>query len=145
MGAGGAYHDAISGEPIVGVISEGAGFVGNSGIEASANANIVGFTGVIPTTVNNLNGNITAGDTITVGSTNGVGVKLTGSGYALGIALANYSSSATGTISVLVSPKWVDASAINNSTTTKCVSFDNRWCNCPKVDTISKCIRSCGS
>jgi len=118
VGSGGIYHKAVAGEPIVGVISVGAGFVGNAGIETLADANIVGFTGVIPTTVSNENGNITAGDTISVLTTSGVGSKLSSSGYALGIALANYTSATPGTIDVLVSPKWVDSSAINNSTST---------------------------
>ena len=110
LNSSGLYQKAVAGQSIIGTISTSPGFVGNSALEGNANAYVVGFAGVVPTTVSTANGSITAGDLITAGATAGVGVKLLTSGYALGQALQAYSGAGTSTINVLVFPKYVDAS-----------------------------------
>jgi|GEM_PF-567017 len=110
LNSSGQYQEAVAGQSLIGVVSDNPAFVGNANLEGTNNAYVVGFAGVIKTTVSTANGNINAGDLITAGSAPGVGVKLTTSGYALGQALQSYSGAGNGTITVLVMPKYVDAS-----------------------------------
>jgi hypothetical protein len=109
LNSSGQYQKAVAGQSLIGVISENPAFVGNANLEGTPNAYIVGFAGVVPTTVSTDNGTIDAGDLITASSTPGIGVKLTTSGYAVGQALQSFSGPGVGTINVLVMPKYVDA------------------------------------
>lgn len=109
LNSAGQYKKAVAGESIIGVVSDNAAFVGNGALEGEPNAYIVGFAGVIRTTVSTANGPINAGDLIAASDVPGVGIKLTESGYALGQALESYSGVGNGTIGVLVLPKFVDA------------------------------------
>ncbi len=109
LNSSGEYRKATAGESVIGVVSDNAAFVGNAGLEGETNAYIVGFAGVIRTTVSTANGNINAGDLIAASNVPGVGIKLSESGYALGQALESYSGVGNGTVSVLVLPKFVDA------------------------------------
>jgi hypothetical protein len=115
LNSSGEYQKAVAGQSIIGVISDNPAFVGNGNLEGTTNAYIVGFAGVIKTTVSTANGVINAGDLIGVSSTPGVGVKLTTSGYALGQALESFSGGGTGSISVLVFPKYIDAAVALSS------------------------------
>ncbi len=110
LNSDGEYRKATAGESLIGVISDNPAFVGNGNLEGQPNAYIVGFAGVIQTTVSDANGSISAGDLIAASDVPGVGVKLTESGYALGQALQSYSGPGEGTITILVMPKFVDAS-----------------------------------
>ena len=110
LNASGQYQEAVAGQSLIGVVSDNPAFVGNGNLEGTNDAYVVGFAGVINTTVSTDNGPINAGDFITAGATPGVGVKLTQSGYALGQALGSWSGPGTSTVSVLVLPKYVDAS-----------------------------------
>ncbi len=109
LNSNGEYRKATAGESLIGVVSDNAAFVGNANLEGEANAYIVGFAGVIRTTVSTANGTINAGDLIAASDVPGVGIKLSKSGYALGQALESYSGGGQGTIAVLVLPKFVDA------------------------------------
>lgn len=111
----GQYQRAVAGQSLIGVISENPAWVGNANLEGTANAYIVGFAGVVPTTVSVDRGPIAAGDLITAGDTAGVGVKLVSSGYAVGQALESFSGPGQGSIDVLVFPKYVDAAVALNS------------------------------
>ncbi len=110
LNSSGEYRKATAGEALIGVVSDNAAFVGNGSLEGEPNAYIIGFAGVIRTTVSDANGDINAGDLIAASDVAGVGVKLSESGYALGQALQSFSGPGVGTISVLVMPKFVDAS-----------------------------------
>ena len=110
LNSSGEYQLAVGGQSLIGVVSDNPAFVGNANLEGQPNAYIVGFAGVIETTVSDSNGDINAGDFIAASSTPGVGVKLTQSGYALGQALESFTGPGQGTITVLVMPKYVDAS-----------------------------------
>jgi len=110
LNSAGQYQKAIAGQSLIGVVSDNPAFVGNGNLEGSTNAYVVGFAGVIETTVSDANGAINAGDFIAASSTTaGVGVKLLNSGYTLGQALESWSGPGTGTIKVLVLPKYIDA------------------------------------
>jgi hypothetical protein len=109
LNSSGEYRKATAGESLIGVVSDNAAFVGNANLEGETNAYIVGFAGVIRTTVSTANGTINAGDLIAASDVPGVGIKLSKSGYALGQALESYSGGGQGTIAVLVLPKFVDA------------------------------------
>ncbi len=109
LNANGEYRKATAGEALIGVVSDNAAFVGNGNLEGEPNAYIVGFAGVIRTTVSDANGDINAGDLIAASDVPGVGIKLSESGYALGQALQSHSGPGVGTITVLVMPKFVDA------------------------------------
>lgn len=109
LNSNGEYQRAVAGQSLIGVISDNPAFVGNANLEDQPNAYVVGFAGVIETTVSAANGEIGPGDFIAASTTAGVGVKLLESGYALGQALEGFSGGGTGTISVLVFPKYIDA------------------------------------
>lgn len=110
---------AVAGEPIVGVVSDTAAFVGNAKTEAPlANQAIVGFVGQIATKVSTANGPIQKGDPITAGPTPGVGVKATETGMIVGRALEDYSNpnpNAIKRIAVYVNPNWYDPNIIINT------------------------------
>lgn len=71
----------------MGAVSNNAAFVGNGNLEGQSNAAVVGFSGVVTTSVNDENGAIAVGDPITTSSTAGIGMKQTESGYTVGYAL----------------------------------------------------------
>ncbi len=109
LNSAGEYQKAVAGQSLIGVISDNPAFVGNGTIQDNVNAYVVGFAGVIKTTVSASSGPIVAGDFIAASTTGGVGVKLLNSGFALGQALESYSGAGLGTINVLVLPKYIDA------------------------------------
>lgn len=110
LNSAGEYQKAVAGQSLIGVVSDNPAFVGNGNLEGTPNAYVVGFAGVIETSVSTANGPISAGDFIAASSTTaGVGVKLLNSGFALGQALESYSGIGVGTIKVLVLPKYIDA------------------------------------
>lgn len=89
---------------IVGVTSESPGFVGG---RSKGNHTIeVGLVGQIETFVSTENGQIQAGDPITVSSITGVGKKATQAGMIVGRALESYTSSTPGKVLVLIQPSW---------------------------------------
>ncbi len=112
LNANGEYQRAVAGQSLIGVVSDNPAFVGNANLEGEPNAYVVGFAGVIETTVSDAHGAIGAGDFIAASTTAGVGVKLVGSGFTLGQALEAWSGPGTGQISVLVFPKYIDAAVV---------------------------------
>ncbi len=66
----------------------------------------IAMVGRVPTKVDGKLGAIKAGDYLTSSPTPGHAMKLTGPGMALGVALEDFNSQATGTISVFVRPTW---------------------------------------
>ncbi len=112
LNSDGEYQRAVAGQSLIGVISDNPAFVANANLEGVPNAYVVGFAGVIETTVSDANGIIGAGDFIAASTTAGVGVKLMGSGFTLGQALENWNGPGTGQISVLVFPKYIDAAIV---------------------------------
>ncbi|MHB8871386.1 MAG: beta strand repeat-containing protein [Candidatus Doudnabacteria bacterium] len=86
--------------PIVGVVSNNAGFIGNGPIckvdDSNCDSNygsyntLVGLIGQLSVKVNLDGGDIKPGDYITVSSVAGVGKKATSSGYVVGIAMEGY-------------------------------------------------------
>jgi hypothetical protein len=109
-------HLARPGEPLVGVVSDTAGFVGNAKSEApGANQAIVGLVGQVRTKVSTEGGPIAAGDHIGASSQPGVGMKATG--HVVGVALESFDGSGTGYIKVMVNPGYYDptsGSALQN-------------------------------
>ncbi|MCB9803934.1 hypothetical protein H6763_03830, partial [Candidatus Nomurabacteria bacterium] len=82
---------AVTGDSIVGVVSDTAGFVGNAKTEEPLpDQAIVGFIGQIFTRVSTENGVIRKGDPITASSVPGVGMRSTQPGYIVGRALEDY-------------------------------------------------------
>jgi hypothetical protein len=110
---GGTNQLATTGEPLVGAISPSPGFLGNSNLEGTANAAIVGMSGIVDVKVNDSNGPIAAGDTITASSTAGVGMKQTNAGYSLGVAKAAWAGPGQGTIQVFIDPDYTDVAALS--------------------------------
>jgi hypothetical protein len=108
---GGVKRVAQAGDVLLGVVSESTGFLGNGNLEGTPNANVVGFLGIVSTTVNDENGAISEGDPITVSSTNGEGMKQTESGYTVGYALDSLPSG-TGAIDIFVAPKYTDVAVL---------------------------------
>jgi site-specific recombinase XerD len=98
---------------IVGVSSEKPGFVGGKNL---GNASvIVGLVGQIETYVSGKNGPIQAGDPISVGGSEGIGIKATNGGRIVGRALQPYDSTTPGKILVYVQPTWHDPTLSLNS------------------------------
>jgi hypothetical protein len=97
---------AISGERVIGVVSDTAGFVGNAkSEEPETDQAIVGFLGQISTKVT---GSVQPGDLVAASSTPGVGTKATKRGPTVGIALQAHSGEAVSKIKVFVNPGWYD-------------------------------------
>jgi hypothetical protein len=120
MTSGGNKKSTSSDNKVLGVVSETAAFVGNAKTEEPApNQAIIGVLGQISTKVSSENGDIQAGDFITVSSKPGVGMKSTTTGFVIGKALESYTNTdpnAVGTIKVFVSPMWY-APTLAQSTT----------------------------
>jgi len=97
---------------LVGVISTSPGFVGgvgdNMNHENDPNYKIIGLLGQVPTLVSAENGSIEVGDSITISSTVGVGMKATSVGRVVGQALEPYDGTGSGEIMVMVNPGWYD-------------------------------------
>ena len=101
---------ASSGERVIGVVSDTAGFVGNSDYErADEGGAIVGFLGQIKTKVA---GDIKPGDQIAASEIPGVGTKATEKGPIVGIALQSHSGSEVSKIKVFVNPGWWDPGTV---------------------------------
>src|SRR5690606_36999510 len=96
---------ATTGTPIVGVISETAGVIGND-TEHIGNDNkvIVGLMGQLPLKVSVANGTIAAGDPLTSSSVPGVAVKATGAAQIVGYALTG--TSVDGTVQISLNVSW---------------------------------------
>jgi hypothetical protein len=100
------------GNLVLGVISDNAGFIGNSNISNKENAKVVGYLGVIRTKVSTEYGEIKKGDPIGVGSIPGVGTKMTRAGYIVGHAIESYNGQGIGKIEVQIAPTWYDPSVL---------------------------------
>ena len=61
LNSSGEYQLAVAGQSLIGVVSDNPAFVGNANLEGTSNAYVVGFAGVIETTVSDANGPIPAG------------------------------------------------------------------------------------
>lgn len=79
---------SIRGDSLVGVVSNTAGFVGNSK-ETNKKSVIVGLMGQIETNVSNINGSIQVGDKITTTKLNAYGGKAIDPGEIVGSSLEN--------------------------------------------------------
>lgn len=77
---------ALRGEPILGVVTDVAGYIGNYS-EETKDQTIVGMLGQIDTWVTTQNGDISTGDPITSGSVPGFGVKAIETGEIVGRVL----------------------------------------------------------
>src|SRR6185295_19029753 len=51
LNSAGVYQKAVAGQSLIGVVSDNPAFVGNASLEGTPNAYVVGFAGVIQTTV----------------------------------------------------------------------------------------------
>ncbi len=104
----------VKGEKILGVVSDTAGFVGNSieytsEGEIPADRKIVGLLGQMKVKVNGESGAIEAGDFVALSSTAGVGMKATANGMVLGKAMESSTCDTAGcesTIMIAVQPTW---------------------------------------
>jgi hypothetical protein len=74
-----------AGQPIIGVISNTAGFVGNS--KKNSEAILVGLVGQVDVLASNISGDITKGDTVGISTIPGYGEKITDTHYKVGYAL----------------------------------------------------------
>jgi len=102
----GSGKKAVTGEHIIGVVSDTAGFVGNAkSEEPEADQAIVGFLGQILTKVT---GNVQPGDLITASDIPGVGIEATEKGRIVGVALGSHSGDSVSKIRVFVNPGWWD-------------------------------------
>ena len=104
----------VTGDKILGVISDSAGFVGNS-VEYTAEGEIptdkkiVGLLGQMKVKVTGENGIIEQGDFVALSSTPGFGMKATENGMVLGKAMENGACVDAGcseTVMVAVQPTW---------------------------------------
>jgi hypothetical protein len=77
---------ALAGEPLMGVVTDVAGYIGNYSEKTKDNP-IVGMLGQIDTWVTTENGHIETGDPIRAGSIAGFGVKASSSGEIIGRVL----------------------------------------------------------
>ena len=112
---GGVKRLAQAGDILIGGVSDSAGFIGNSSLEGTTNAAIVGMRGIVSMKVNVGGGTINIGDSITTSSTPGEGQKQTTAGFSVGTALASWAGPGTSTIKVLVNPGWSDPAAVSGS------------------------------
>lgn len=104
----GGNDRAVTGDLLLGVVSDSAIIIGNEQADNSGKA-IVGFLGRIATKVSTENGNIAIGDPITASNTTpGVGMKQTKAGPTIGKALAAYSGGGDGKVTIQVVPGWYD-------------------------------------
>ena len=98
---------SLTGDRIIGVISDSAGFIGNDkeGLDKATNP-VVGLLGQIRTKVATESGAIKKGDFLSLSATPGVAKKATSGGEVLGTALEDFSGTGVGKIAVLVRPGW---------------------------------------
>ena len=76
---------SMTGETVVGVVTDSAGFVGNT--SDSSNSVLVGLVGQMDVFVSNLNGPIYSGDKVGTSSIQGHGAKYTDGTTVVGFAL----------------------------------------------------------
>ncbi len=110
-------------EPLLGIVSTKPGFVTGRHYEGWYP---IALAGRVPTRVSTINGAIKAGDYIAASDIPGVGIKATGAGNVIGVALESYDLTEEGLISVFVKPSFsmgsiyktgASAGTINNYTT----------------------------
>lgn len=94
---------------LVGVVSTKANLTMDDG--SAPDGYPIALVGRVPTKVNTQGGVIHAGDRITSSSAAGIGMKATGAGVIVGIALEDYSGGGDGTIHVLIQPGYYDPTA----------------------------------
>ena len=90
-------------QPMLGIVSTKPGFVTGRHYDGW---HPVALAGRVPTRVSTINGAIKAGDYISASDIPGVGVKATGAGNVVGIALESYDLAEEGLISVFVKPSF---------------------------------------
>ena len=90
-------------EPLLGIVSTKPGFVTGRHYDGW---HPVALAGRVPTRVSTMNGAIKAGDYIAASDIPGVGIKATGAGNVVGVALESYDSPEEGLISVFVKPSF---------------------------------------
>jgi len=90
-------------EPLLGIVSTKPGFVTGRHYDGW---HPVALAGRVPTRVSTMNGAIQAGDYIAASEVPGVGVKATGAGNVVGVALESYDGAEEGLISVFVKPSF---------------------------------------
>ncbi|MDF1497672.1 MAG: tail fiber domain-containing protein [Patescibacteria group bacterium] len=90
-------------EPLLGIVSTKPGFVTGRHYDGW---HPVALAGRVPTRVSTMNGAIKAGDYIAASDIPGVGIKATGAGNVVGVALEAYDSAEEGLISVFVKPSF---------------------------------------
>ncbi len=114
IGAGSSGNrKSQSGDRIIGVISDSAGFIGNDkeGLDKATHP-VVGLLGQIRTKVATESGTIKKGDFLSLSATAGVARKATSGGEVLGTALEDFPSAGSGQVGgvgkimVLVRPGW---------------------------------------
>lgn len=102
------------GSQLIGVVSATTAFIGNAVPEPTPDHAVVGYLGIVLTSVSTENGTIAAGDPIGASSQPGIGMKMTSSGYIVGRALGDFTSGTTcgayqcGQVEVQVIPSWFD-------------------------------------
>ena len=108
---------AVTGDLILGVVSDTAAFVGNDtfGTDGNSGKETVGMLGRVNTKVDTTNGNISIGDPITASSVAGVGMKQTKAGPTIGKALEAKSSGGVSRIAIQVVPGWYDPDVLLTS------------------------------
>src|SRR5690606_14906190 len=101
----------------LGVVSSNPGVTLNSEAETDSSHEYIypiALSGRVPTKVSVSNGEIKAGDPLTVGEIPGVAVKATSSTYIVGRALEEYSGSGVGKIMMYASVGWYSEMRIND-------------------------------
>lgn len=111
---------AVAGDPLLGVVSATAGFIGYAKSENPLpHQAVVGILGRVETKVSGENGPIATGDPIAASSLPGVGMKAKSAGLIIGRALESYANPdprAVGKIAILVRPGWYDPEIYLTST-----------------------------
>jgi hypothetical protein len=93
-----------TGEKIIGIVSTNPGNVIGSTVDyqSGTSPTAIALSGRIPIKVSLENGEIKAGDRITVSSRAGIGMKATKPGYVVGTAITGFNNEDDGTVLIFV-------------------------------------------
>jgi len=97
---------SVGDEKVIGVISTNPGLYLGNAPEENLGTRMVALAGRVPVKVSTANGNISVGDKLAPSGIPGVAIKATGEGPTIGIAVADYSDAAVGSVLTFVNLGW---------------------------------------